>query len=44
MRWRIAKSSFWLVKDSKVLVVEAAASSAVANALMLFSASMVKVI
>src|SRR5580658_10037927 len=37
-------SSFWLVKDSTGLVVEAAASSAVANALMLLSVSMVNVI
>jgi hypothetical protein len=30
-------SSFWLAKDSKVVVIAAAASSAVANALMLLS-------
>src|SRR5450759_4794591 len=37
------KSSFWLAKVSNGVAVVAAASSGVANALMLFSASMVNV-
>ena len=37
-------SSLWLAKDSRGLVVEAAASSAVANTLTLLSASIVNVV